>query len=178
MADVKIINHKTNQVFSPESFTEATKEFWRTHKDLAVEKFNKKGESMGYVMKPLTVEKFCEWCEMSIEVFRYFETQAEYKDACELLKTKIYARTMEGGLLGDFNATLTQKMMEQHSPKVYNNTGSIAGVGTIRVIAMPASTIKDIEMFEQKHMIEEEKKAHRDSSTLVDFEPVDAVEVK
>lgn len=178
MADVKIINHKTNQVFSPESFTEATKEFWRTHKDLAIEKVNKKTQDVTYIMKPLTVEKFCEWCEMSIEVFRYLETQAEYKDACEILKTKIYARAMEGGMIGDYNATLTQKMMEQHSPKVYNNTGSIAGVGTIRVISMPASTIKEIEDFEKRHMIEEAKLKERNNTALVNFETIDAVEVK
>lgn len=179
MADVQIINHKTMQPFTPDSFFELTKIFWNTHKDLVVDKYNKKGEWVASLPKPLTVEKFCEYAEISIEVFKYLETQADYKDACELLKTKIYARTMEGGLLGDYSAALTQKMMEQHSPKVYSPVTNVGGgVGTIRVISMPASTIKEIEEFERRHMIEEAKMKERNNKALVDFEIVDATEVE
>lgn len=173
MADVQIINHKTMQPFTPDSFHKLTKVFWNTHKDLVVDKYNKKGEWIASVPKPLTIEKFCEYAEISIEVFKYLETQPEYKDACEMLKTNIYARTMEGGLLGDFNAALTQKMMEQHSPKVYSpvqNGGANGGVN-ISVSIMPVANIEQIKQFETKHLIE-------DKEDKFDFNDISATEVK
>ena len=171
MADIQIINHKTMQPFTPDSFYQLTRTFWNTYKDQVVDKYNKKGEWIASVPKPLTIEKFCEYAEISIEVFKYLETQAEYKDACEMLKTNIYARTMEGGLLGDYNANLTQKMMEQHSPKVYSPVNTGVGGGNIKVVVMPIASAEQIKQFESKHLVE-------DKEDKFDFNDISATEVK
>jgi len=155
-SDVKIIDYRTMQDFTPHGFLDITREFWRDYKDSVVEKYDKKGEVVGAVPKPLSVEKFCEYAEISVEVFKYLETQPEYREACEMLKTKIYARAMEGGMLGTYNAVLTQKMMEQHSPKVYNSAPSLGGgSGNSKIIIMQVKTQEQIEVFEKKCLTED-----------------------
>jgi hypothetical protein len=174
--NVTIINHITGAIFTPDSFKQALDEFWNTRKDDCIKKFSKSGELIGTILKPLTIESFCAHSGISIETFRFLESDSDYKEYCEILKTKLNARLMEGGLIGSYSDKLVMFNAERHSPKVYEKREPKQERQAINVMVMPVINSNQIVEFEARHLVAKDENTL--SGGIPDFHTMDVTAVE
>lgn len=106
---------KHKYIETPEKLYELFEEYKKSLKPREIQKATPKGVVSEWHTPPLTLEGFENFCEDNVGcVHQYFENRenryTEYVTICSRIKRMIRQDQIEGGMVGQYNPSITQRL--------------------------------------------------------------------
>jgi len=106
---------KHKYIETPEKLFELFQKYKESRKPREIQKATPKGVVSEFHMPPLTMEGFENFCEENIGcVHQYFVNQdnayTDYLNICSRIKRLIRQDQIEGGMIGQYNPSITQRL--------------------------------------------------------------------
>ena len=106
---------KHKYIETPEKLYELFDQYKNSLKPREIQKATAAGVKSEFHMPPLTMEGFENYCELNVgHVHQYFVNQDnaynEYLNICSRIRRLIRQDQIEGGMVGQFNPSITQRL--------------------------------------------------------------------